>query len=263
MNLEDLKETWNEETIEQVPEVSLSEQKGLKNPLALIRKNMRMEFWTNNLVILLLIVGCFFYIENQKFLLYTTSLLLVVVLITGFYFLKFKKIYNEIGNTNYSTFQSLLELNYRLEYFKNLFFSLYMSLVPIILCELFLMYEFYLDFSQKPIGLFIITWIASFIISTLFIYFYAKFWFSSVYGKHIAKISNLLHEIKHPYEDFDTKIIKVDEKKYWYSKTEEFFSKRMGVFGKILNAILWILGLLVIVFVTGFIVGLTIAYFTH
>ncbi|MBS9767126.1 MAG: hypothetical protein KGV44_06265 [Flavobacteriaceae bacterium] len=256
MNLDELKETWNEETIEQVPEVSLSEQKELKSPLAVIRKNMKKEFWTNNILIALIILCCILGIENKRLLTYVMSLVAIGVLVVGYYSLKFREFYREIEKPNYSTFQSLLELNYKMKYYTDLYVSYYIASVPIIFCELLLFYQFGDKFRNFQIW----TFVLSLIISFIFVYFFGKWWFNNYYGKHIAKISNLLHEVKHPYKDFDKKIIKVDEKKYWFNKTEDFFTKKLGWFGKVINWIVWILLSIVVLFIVGFIVGFTFGY---
>ncbi len=233
MNLDELKETWNEETIEQVPEVSLSEQKELKSPLAVIRKNMKKEF------------------KNNDTLTYYLCLLLVVLLIGIYYILKFKQFYKEIEKPNYSTFQSLLELNYSLKFFKELYMSCYVAFVPVLLCLYIID-----NMSSLNVPIFILKLCVAFFL----LYFIGKWWFNNFYGKHIAKISNLLHEVKHPYEDFDKKIIKVDEKKYWFDTTENFFTKKLGWFGKVINWIVWILGVMIIILVIGFIVGFIAGY---
>ena len=45
MDLENLKQVWDKEKIESVPEISLEKQKEIHTPLEMIRKNMRTEFW--------------------------------------------------------------------------------------------------------------------------------------------------------------------------------------------------------------------------
>ena len=47
MDLENLKQVWNEEKMESIPEISLEKQKEIHTPLEMIRMNMRTEFWMN------------------------------------------------------------------------------------------------------------------------------------------------------------------------------------------------------------------------
>ena len=56
MDLENLKQVWNEEKIESIPEISLEKQKEIHTPLEMIRKNMRTEFWTS--IVFFSFVGC-------------------------------------------------------------------------------------------------------------------------------------------------------------------------------------------------------------
>ncbi len=255
MNLDDLKETWTQQTIDKTPEVSLSEQNKLKSPLAIIRKNMLKEFWTSAILIFLVVFGTIIIVENTKLLTYTMSLLFVVILIMSYYFWKFKKLYKEIENHNYSTFQSLLELNYNLKYYTDLYVSYYVAFVPILLCEFFLIYEFNSFYSSLPITSFIPITLASIFFALFALYFLGKWFFDYYYGRYITKIANLLREIKHPYENFENQIIKVEEKDYWFKKTERFFINKIGKVGLWLNIILWIAIFLLVTFIIGYLVG--------
>ena len=45
MNIDELKNTWNEDIVEETPEISIEQRNKLNLPLEKIRKNMRVEFW--------------------------------------------------------------------------------------------------------------------------------------------------------------------------------------------------------------------------
>lgn len=256
MNLEDLKKTWNEESLEEIPEVSLSEQKELRQPLSIIRKNMKMEFWSTVVLILAMVIGVFFWIKNTKLLIYTETLLGMMILVCTYYFWKFKKLYQEIEKPNYSTFQSLLELNYTLKYYTDLYVSYYVAFVPFLFCEFLLMYEFnerYTHFQSENL---LLLFVFSLLIGILTLYFFGKAFFNAYYGRYIAEVANLLKKIKHPYEDFENQIVNVDGKIYWYSKMETFFIRHLGkMIGRMVNLIFWLFIMMVIVFLIGFLVG--------
>ncbi len=196
MNLDELKETWNKETIKETPEVSLSEQKELKSPLALIRKNMRKELRRNVIMFTLLVLWAVLGIEDNKKLTYIISLIFVTSLVVIYYFWRFYKFHKEFKNKNYSTFQSLLELNYHLKYFTNLYISYYISCTPILLCEIIIL----LNSDEKTIYRLSIEIIILMLSSLLLLFLGGKWNFNRYYGKHISKITQLLKEIKHPYE---------------------------------------------------------------
>ncbi len=217
---------------------------------------MRKEFWRGVIMLSLLILGCALFLKNKELLVYTFSLIAVGIFITVFYFSKFKKFYDEIENTNYSTFQSLLELDYSLKHFSELYLNYYIAFVPIYLCEIMIISQF--RQIETSFLSFLISWILLLIIPALSVSFSAKWYFNKYYGKHIAQVTTLLNEIKHPYEDFDTKF---EYKTYWYDKTEDFFTQKIGKFGKTLNLLLWILGSIIILFVAGFVTGYLVGYF--
>ena len=61
MDLENLKQVWNEEKIESIPEISLEKQKEIHTPLEIIRKNMRTKFWVNIILFPFLFLGYRFF----------------------------------------------------------------------------------------------------------------------------------------------------------------------------------------------------------
>ncbi len=196
MNLDELKETWNNETIKEIPEVSLSKQKELKSPLALIRKNMRKELRRSTIIFTLLVLWAVLGIEDNKKLTYIVSLIFVASLVIIYYFWRFYKFHKEFKNKNYSTFQSLLELNYHLKYFTDLYVSYYVSSIPILLCEVIIL----LNSDGKTIYRLSIEITIFILFMLLFLFLSGKWHFNRYYGKHISKITKLLKEIKHPYE---------------------------------------------------------------
>lgn len=53
MDLENLKNTWKEEEIVDVPEISTEKQLEISDPITKIKKNIKMELWTIFLFFLL------------------------------------------------------------------------------------------------------------------------------------------------------------------------------------------------------------------
>lgn len=46
MNIDELKNVWNEDVSEETPEISIEQRNKINLPLEKMRKNMRMEFWS-------------------------------------------------------------------------------------------------------------------------------------------------------------------------------------------------------------------------
>ena len=114
MELDKLKDLWNKEDIQDVPEVSLQEQKEIHSPLDKIRKNMRIEFWYTILSYPLLFAWVVWYaqkIEQGNILI---ILLIISAGICAYYFLKFRQLYQKINTQDFSTFHKLLNLRYEL-----------------------------------------------------------------------------------------------------------------------------------------------------
>ena len=104
MELDKLKDLWNKEDIQDVPEVSLQEQKEIHSPLDKIRKNMRIEFWYTILSYPLLFAWVVWYaqkIEQGNILI---ILLIISAGICAYYFLKFRQLYQKINTQDFSTF---------------------------------------------------------------------------------------------------------------------------------------------------------------
>ena len=89
MDLENLKQVWNEEKIESIPEISLEKQKEIHTPLEMIRKNMRTEFWTSIVFFLLWAVSSPFSGMDIKHTYLLVILILTAFVIIGYYYLKF------------------------------------------------------------------------------------------------------------------------------------------------------------------------------
>ena len=87
MNFDKLQEQWQKEEVS-VPEVSLEHQGKLNNPLDKIRKNMKMEFWSNFITFIALFIF-FFTFDNLKLKTYAIILTITALLVSVFYYLKF------------------------------------------------------------------------------------------------------------------------------------------------------------------------------
>lgn len=195
MNIDELKNIWNEDISEDIPEISI-EQKGKINlPLEKMRKNMKKEFWYT-----LAIFICAFFIalscKTFKLQLYLTVLVASMALVTSFFFSKFFKLYKDISNTEMKTYDSLQDLLQQFNLNKQYYFSFYISFVPFLVCEMMMIIEFsphVNPLSNLQIAGFLI---GSVVVGLFLFYLSVSYWFRSFYGKYIIQMENLLKELK-------------------------------------------------------------------
>ncbi len=196
MDLENLKNTWKEEEIQDIPEISTEKQKELHNPLEKIRKNMRIEFWNSLAAIIFIVIFAFISIKDVKLKTYTLTLVLAMIGITGFYFSKFFSLYKEINNNTINTKDALKDLIHQFDLNKQYYISYYVSYVPFFICEVILIN--YLiepikhnipDYISMLVFLLVIVFVLSFTFA------FGVFWFRGYYGKHIENVKRILHNL--------------------------------------------------------------------
>ncbi|AZA89938.1 Uncharacterised protein [Chryseobacterium nakagawai] len=195
MNIDELKNTWNEDIGNETPEINTEQRHKINLPLEKVRKNMRMEFWW--------VVGIFIFAfmvcsvcRPFKLQLYITVLIASMLIVTVFFYSKFFKLYNNISNTELKTNDSLKDLITQLNLNKQYYLSYYISFAPFIVCEILIVLEFIprpQPLSETKIALILI----GSVIGGLFLLFFSgKFWFHRYYGRYINHIESLLKELK-------------------------------------------------------------------
>jgi len=197
MNIDDLKNTWNEDnSLEETPEISIEQKNKLNMPLEKIRKNMRMEFWST--------VGIFIFAFALiavspgpfKFKFYITILIASMVFVTFFFYSQFFKLYKNVSDTVMNTSDGLRDLLHQFDLNKQYYFSFYLAFVPFLVCEVIIV----LEFIPWPVPLPDLK-IAGILIGTMVIampmlFLMGKYWFKVFYGKYIKQIENLFLELK-------------------------------------------------------------------
>lgn len=195
MNIDELKNTWNEDIGNETPEINTEQRHKINLPLEKVRKNMRMEFWW--------VVGIFIFAfmvcsvcRPFKLQLYITVLIASMLIVTVFFYSKFFKLYNNISNTELKANDSLKDLITQLNLNKQYYLSYYISFAPFIVCEILIVLEFIpwpQPLSETKIALILI----GSVIGGLFLLFFSgKFWFHRYYGRYINHIESLLKELK-------------------------------------------------------------------
>ncbi|MGH1517740.1 hypothetical protein [Chryseobacterium sp. JK1] len=195
MNIDELKNTWNEDRTEETPEISIEQRNKINLPLEKMRKNMRKEFWGIIVTFIFAFLVCSM-CEPFKLQLYITVLIASMLIVTVFFFSKFFKIYNEISNPVLQTYDSLRDLVMQLTLNKQYYLSYYISFAPFLVCEILIVLEF-IPWPKPLSEVKIATILISTVIGGLFLlYIVGKFWFQHYYGRYIKHIESLLEDLK-------------------------------------------------------------------
>lgn len=197
MNIDELKNTWNEDdSFDETPKISIEQKNKINLPLEKIRKNMRMEFWST--------VGIFVFAFALialspgpfKFKFYITILIASMVFVTFFFFSQFFKLYKNMTDPMMKTYDGLKDLLYQFNLNKQYYLSFYLAFVPFLVCEIIIVLEFIprsIPLSNLKIATILI---GSLVITMPLLFLFGKWWFKKFYGKHIDQIENLLVELK-------------------------------------------------------------------
>ncbi|KFE97897.1 hypothetical protein [Chryseobacterium luteum] len=195
MNIEELKNVWNEDVSQETPEISIEQRNKIHLPLEKIRKNMRMEFWFVIGVFIFSFIVCAF-CKPFKLQFYITVLVTSMLIVTIFFFSKFFRLYNEISNPMLKTYDALKDLVMQVNLNKQYYLSYYLSFVPFIVCEMIIVIEFIpwpQPMSEVKIAVILIS---SVTIGLFALFISGKFWFHRYYGRYIIPIEDLLKELK-------------------------------------------------------------------
>ena len=133
MDIENLKQVWNEEKIESIPEISLEKQKEIHTPLEMIRMNMRTEFWMNIIFFPLWAVLFPLMGKDTKQAYLLDILTFIAFIIIGYYYLKFYTFYKKLNTKSLDTYHNILDLRYELVLNSELYKSFNIVFVPIML----------------------------------------------------------------------------------------------------------------------------------
>ena len=249
MDLENLKQVWNEEKIESIPEISLEKQKEIHTPLEMIRMNMRTEFWMNIIFFPLWAVLFPLMGKDTKQAYLLDVLIFIAFIITGYYYLKFYTFYKKLNTKSLNTYHNILDLRYELVLNSELYKSFYIAAIPFILDFYYVLY-----IGNEDIDLTFFS-----IISLSFcvlIYFVGKYWLYENYGKYIQKISKIVAEITGEEDGFeyDRSFLKIQKEFVFLQKARSFCNEKFGKYGQTA----YIIFLLILVSLISFLVGICV-----
>lgn len=195
MDLENLKNNWKEEEVFP-PEISLEKQNEIRNPLEKIKKNIKVELWSTLPIFPLTLWILYKMVEDKTIVLFASTLIGVMFLVVIFYAFKIYKFYKEINTNSLSSFQHILEMEYQMKYYRDLYQSYFIALLPIMMSEFFIIFlysrknEF--ENFESLAGTLIISMIIGF--GLLFLFWFI--WYQFFYGRHFKKIKSIIKNIK-------------------------------------------------------------------
>jgi len=198
MNIDELKNAWNNDASDNTPEISIEQNNKINLPLEKIRKNMRMEFWSTVAILIFGFAVVWIPVPEApfKFKFYLTVLLFSMVIVVSFFFSKFFKLYKDISSPTLKTYDSLKDLMYQFDLNKQYYLSFMLSFVPFLVCELIIVIEF-LPHPKPLSDLKVATLIISMLAVGLFgLFLLGKYWYRIFYGKYVQQIKNLLNELE-------------------------------------------------------------------
>lgn len=239
-----IKDLWQQDKDDAVPQISLEQKRKFHLPLEKIRSNMKLEFWTTLLTYPLLIIGLFPLIKDTHHILSGILLVIIGTSVTGYYFFKFYKFYKRLGSQHLSTINHFINLRYELLMNRELYKSYYVAFVPIAYAAFLVV-----NHQQNNFFLNIYIILISFLFSVTIMYFVGRVWLKELYGKYILQISDLIDELdpQHELVDFNRKSLESSFVFKPADQTKIFFSKQFGEkSGGVINTIFW--------WATGFIV---------
>ncbi len=196
MNIDELKNTWNQDdSSEGTPGISMEQKNKINLPLEKIRSNMRMEFWSTIGIFIFAFTVIALSSGPFKFKFYITILIASMVFVTFFFFSQFFKLYKNMSSPMMKTYDSLKDLLHQFDLNKQYYLSFYLCFVPFLVCEIIIV----LEFIPRPMPLSHLK-IAGILIGSILIvmpllFFIGKWWFSRLYGKHIRQIESLVNEL--------------------------------------------------------------------
>ena len=249
MDLENLKQVWDKEKIESIPEISLEKQKEIHTPLEMIRMNMRAEFWMNIIFFPLWAVLFPLMGKDTKQTYLLAILIFIAFIIIGYYYLKFYIFYKKLNTKNLNTYHNILDLRYELVLNSELYKSFYIAFIPIMLGLYSILY---LDKKDFDLTFFTILSLSFCVV----LYFIGKYWLYENYGKYIQKISKIVAEITGEEDGFeyDRSFLKIQKEFVFLQKIRNFCNEKFGTYGQTA----YITFLLILVSLISFLVGICI-----
>lgn len=227
MDLDNIKDMWQKDS-QDLPEVSIIQQKKIFSPLEMIRANMITEV----LLVTLFFIYCYldfpFSEDFNTEAISGLEMFLSVGLIVYFYS-RFIKLYKILSIKNYNTNYDLFNLKTQLLIAKEVYVSYYISTIAITSLYLLMIIDF--NFSDKYHAA---IFSAMLIAEIILVFFNIKYWIYYMYGQYIDVVVDTVDELN----GIEVKENIVSQKN-WFKKTHSYLFQKYGMKGHVINTVLW------------------------
>ena len=239
MELDHLKNLWNEDDKNTPPEISLEEQKQIHSPLEMIRINMKTEFWLMIFTLPMLFSGFPSASGDYNIKMISTFQIILSVCFIVYFYSRFIKLYKLLGKKNINTNYDLFNLKTQLLVSKELYLSYYITYIPLafVVCLIQIGFHFDKDYHLTIFGV-------SLLIIILLIAFIIKYWIYYMYGKYINQVMYLIDELN----GVEVESI-IEKKKTWFERSQDFLMLKYGFKGNVLNSVLWFVAMYLVFFI--------------
>ena len=106
------------------------------------------------------------------------------------------KFYNEINTNSLSSFQHILEMEYQMKYYRDLYQSYFIALLPIMMSEFFIIFLYSRKNEFENFESLAGTLMMSMMIGFGLLFLFWFLWYQFFYGRHFKKIKSIIKNIK-------------------------------------------------------------------
>ncbi len=227
MELDNFKELWAKDKNNEMPEISLAQQRKIHSPLEMVRLNMLAEF-----ILTLLSLPLMFSdtkVDSDNNLEVISIFLFVVSLsIMVYFFFRLRKVYNVIAKKDANTNYDLFNLKTQLLVMKEIYKSYYVSYIPFFFISYLIPIGFHFDMKYS-----LSAFLIMFGMSLFMLFLIIKVWFKFMYGRYINEIVYMVDELN----GIDAKPSSVVKTSKLY-QFQNFLINKMGLLGNIIYVFL-------------------------
>lgn len=258
MEIDNLKNLWNKDKQEDLPEISLEKKNEIHSPLQMLKINMQTEFWILILTLPMLLLDLNLSTKdvNIKIISIFTTVLMFFIMV--YFYSRFIKLYKLLRKSSINTNYDLFTIKTQLLVARETYVSYLITYIPLAFILSLIKINFHFDIENN-IAIFAI----SFLITLLVVFVFIKYWLYYLYGKYIEDVVRIVDDLNGVEST-----VKIKKKNTWFEFTQVYFMKKFGIKGNVINTVLWIVGgfslmvvILAIILIIVMLIGVSLNYF--